>query len=43
VFTADEFSQKAATESFLRDVLSKPKIFLIGSEHELAELAGHQP
>lgn len=43
VFTADEFSQKAATEPFLRDVLSKPKIFLIGSEHELAELAGHQP
>jgi DNA-binding transcriptional ArsR family regulator len=43
VFSADEFSQRAATEPFLRDVLSKPKIFLIGSEHELAELAGHQP
>ncbi|MBC7699569.1 MarR family transcriptional regulator [Aquabacterium sp.] len=43
VFSADEFSQKAGSEPFLRDVLSKPKIFLIGSEHELAELAGHQP
>jgi predicted nucleotidyltransferase len=43
VFTADEFSQKAATESCLRDVLYKTKILLIGSEHELAELAGHQP
>ena len=43
VFRADEFSQKAATEPFLRNVLSKPKIFLIGSEHELAELTGHQP
>jgi DNA-binding transcriptional ArsR family regulator len=43
VFTADEFSQKAATESFLRDVLSKTQKFFFGSEHELAELAGHQP
>ena len=43
VFSADEFAQKAASDSFLRDVLCKPKIFLIGGEHELAELAGHQP
>lgn len=43
VFTASEFTSKAATEAFLGDVLAKPKIFLIGSDHDLAELTGHQP
>lgn len=43
VFTASEFASKAATEAFLGDVLAKPKIFLIGSDHDLGELAGHQP
>jgi DNA-binding transcriptional ArsR family regulator len=43
VFTASEFTSKAATEAFLGDVLAKPKIFLIGSDHDLGELAGHQP
>jgi predicted nucleotidyltransferase len=43
VFSVHEFAQKAGTDPFLRDVLSKPKIFMIGGEHELAELAGHQP
>jgi DNA-binding transcriptional ArsR family regulator len=43
VFTASEFTSKAATETFLGDVLAKPKIFLIGSDHDLAELTGHQP
>jgi DNA-binding transcriptional ArsR family regulator len=43
VFTASEFTSKAATEAFLGDVLAKPKIFLMGSEHDLAELAGRQP
>ena len=42
VFTAAEFSIKAG-EPFLRDVLAKPKIFLIGNEHDLAELAGRKP
>lgn len=42
VFTDAEFSAKA-TEPFLRDVLAKPKIFLIGNDHDLAKLAGHQP
>ncbi len=42
VFTAAEFSTKAAGEPFLRDVLAKPKVFLIGNDHDLAELAGHQ-
>ena len=41
VFTAAEFSTKAA-EPFMRDVLAKPKIFLIGNDHDLAELAGRQ-
>jgi DNA-binding transcriptional ArsR family regulator len=43
VFTASEFAKKAATEPFLRDVLAKPKIFLIGNNRDLEELAGHQP
>ena len=43
VFTAVEFSTKATLKPFLRDVLAKPKIFLIGNDHDLAELAGHQP
>ncbi|SHH14818.1 transcriptional regulator, ArsR family [Pollutimonas bauzanensis] len=42
VFSASEFKARA-TEPFLRDVLNKPKIFLTGDEHELAELAGYQP
>ena len=42
VFTAAEFSMKVAVEPFLRDVLAKPKVFVIGNDHDLAELAGHQ-
>ena len=41
IFSASEFASRAASDSFLRDVLAKPKIFLIGSEDDLAELAGH--
>ncbi len=40
LFTTAEFIEKAATEPFLIDVLAKPKIFLMGSDHELAELVG---
>lgn len=43
VFARDEFAAKARSEPFLRDVLSRPKIFLIGNAHDLEELAGHQP
>lgn len=43
VFGADEFAAKAHSESFLRDVLSRPKIFLIGSADDLAELVGPEP
>lgn len=40
IFSALEFAAKASTEPFLRDVLAKPKIHLIGNDHDLAELAG---
>ena len=43
VFTAAEFSSKATVEPFLRDVIAKPKVFVIGNDHDLAELARHQP
>ncbi|MDP1902277.1 MAG: nucleotidyltransferase domain-containing protein [Rubrivivax sp.] len=40
VFSTREFTDKAATEPFLIDVLAKPKIFLIGNAHDLEELVG---
>jgi predicted nucleotidyltransferase len=40
LFSASEFTDKAATEPFLIDVLAKPKIFLIGNAHDLGELVG---
>ena len=40
LFSASEFTDKAATEPFLIDVLAKPKIFLIGNSHDLEELVG---
>lgn len=43
VFTAVEFSAKAQAEPFIADLLTKPKIFLIGNAHDLDQLAGHQP
>ena len=43
VYSVAEFSARAPGEPFLADVLAKPKIFLIGSERDLEELAGHQP
>ena len=42
VFSPAEFRKKARKQPFLIDALSKPKIFLIGNEHDLEELAGHQ-
>lgn len=35
VFALDEFAAKARSEPFLRDVLARPKIFLIGNAHDL--------
>lgn len=43
VMTQAEFRAKASTQAFLIDVLAKPKLFLIGNDHDLEELAGHQP
>lgn len=42
VYSAKEFAAKARSQAFLRDVLAKPKLFLIGSDDDLEELAGHQ-
>ena len=42
VFTASQFNEQQDA-SFLQDVLSKPKIFLIGTDHDLAELVGLKP
>ena len=38
VLSAKEFRAKARKEPFLVDALAKPKLFLIGNEHDLAEL-----
>ena len=43
LFSTREFTDKAATEPFLIDVLAKPKIFLIGNAHDLEELVGAWP
>ncbi len=44
VYSPDEWQAKLrAGDAFARDVLAKPKIFLIGNDHDLAEPAGHQP
>jgi predicted nucleotidyltransferase len=41
VLSMAEFRKKARKQPFLVEVLAKPKIFLIGSEDDLEELAGH--
>lgn len=44
VFSVREWQSKVEQQnSFTTDVLRKPKLFLIGGENELAELARHQP
>lgn len=42
VFAIDEFSGKLDSEPFLADVMSKPKLFVVGNAHDLEELARHQ-
>jgi len=42
VFSPVEFKAKSRSASFLKDVLAKPKIFLVGTERDLEELAGHK-
>jgi hypothetical protein len=44
VFSVRQWKSELRDQSlFTTDVLLKPKIFLIGGEHELAELARHKP
>ncbi|MDE1949716.1 MAG: MarR family transcriptional regulator [Burkholderiales bacterium] len=43
VFGTGEFASKLPKEPFLADVMAKPKLFLIGTAHDLEALAGHQP
>jgi DNA-binding transcriptional ArsR family regulator len=43
IFSVAEFSARLPVEPFLADVVSKPKLFVIGNAHELEELARHQP
>lgn len=41
LYTAAEFARRVeAKEGFALDILAKPKLFIIGTEHELAHLAG---
>ena len=40
LYSLAEFKLKARKEAFLRDVLAKPKIFVIGNADDLAELTG---
>jgi predicted nucleotidyltransferase len=43
VYTPEEFAALANSDAFLRQVLAKPKIFLIGEDRDLAELVGAEP
>jgi len=43
VYTPGELAAKATRSHFLGKVLAGEKLFLIGTEHDLAELAGSQP
>lgn len=42
VYSAQEFKRRVQEQdAFVQDLLSKPKIFLIGTENDLSQLAGH--
>lgn len=42
VYSAQEFKRRVQEQdAFIQDLLSKPKIFLIGTENDLSPLAGH--
>ena len=42
VYSAQEFRRRVQEQdAFVQDLLGKPKIFLIGTEHDLSQLAGH--
>jgi predicted nucleotidyltransferase len=42
VFAIEEFCGKLQSDPFLADVMSKPKLFVVGNAHDLEELARHQ-
>jgi len=42
VYSAQEFRRRVQEQdSFVQDLLTKPKIFLMGTENDLSQLAGH--
>jgi hypothetical protein len=42
IFSATEFARRIETrDAFVSNILANPKLFAIGTEHELAKLAGH--
>jgi DNA-binding transcriptional ArsR family regulator len=43
IYSPAEFASRADSDPFLCDVLSKPKLFLIGSEDDFAELGRDKP
>ena len=41
LYTTQEFAQRqVANDPFLRELMSRPKLFVIGTDHDLGELAG---
>ena len=43
VYSLDEFRRRAASDdSFVREVLSQPKLFVVGNENELRKLTQDQ-
>jgi DNA-binding transcriptional ArsR family regulator len=42
VYNAAEFARRVAgKDSFVANILNHPKLFVVGTEHDLAKLAGH--
>lgn len=42
VYSAQEFKRRVQEQdAFVQDLLTKPKIFLMGTEYDLSQLAGH--
>ncbi|MEO8121259.1 MAG: nucleotidyltransferase domain-containing protein [Rhodoferax sp.] len=42
VYSATEFQRRVqAADPFVVEILAKPKLFLMGTEHDLSQLAGH--
>jgi predicted nucleotidyltransferase len=44
IYTAAEFTRRLkAQEAFIGNILASPKLYVIGTEHELGKFAGHPP